>query len=121
MIVPVTGKITEKFDGLRPLSLRKNLESATTEREKQSILSKMHVHGALDIAAKTGQKIYVEPEEITIAADPVVKYMSKDQIEKAIQNNKKAMQEAAKKLDFIQAARYRDEIIELEKILKGLP
>ena len=63
-------------------------------------------------------KAYVEPEKISIAADPVVQYMTKPQIEKAIERTRKLMQEAAKKLEFIEAAQYRDELLRLEDILK---
>ena len=63
-------------------------------------------------------KAYVEPETISIAADPVVQYMSKPQMEKAIERIRKQMQEAAKKLQFIEAAQYRDELLHLEDIFK---
>ena len=63
-------------------------------------------------------KAYVEPETISIAADPVVQYMSKPQMEKAIERIRKQMQEAAKKLEFIEAAQYRDELLHLEDIFK---
>ena len=63
-------------------------------------------------------KAYVEPETISIAADPVVQYMSKSQMEKAIERIRKQMQEAAKKLQFIEAAQYRDELLHLEDIFK---
>ena len=63
-------------------------------------------------------KAYVEPETISIAADPVVQYMSRPQMEKAIERVRKQMQEAAKKLEFIEAAQYRDELLRLEDILK---
>ena len=63
-------------------------------------------------------KAYIEPEKISIAADPVVQYMSKPQMEKAIERVRKQMQEAAKKLEFIEAAQYRDELLRLEDMLK---
>ena len=66
----------------------------------------------------TKQKAYVEKENITIAADPIVQYMTKPQLEKAINQARKEMQEAAKKLDFMQAAAFRDELLKLEDILK---
>ena len=50
---------------------------------------------------------YVEPSTPNIAADPVVQYMSKAQMEKSIERTRKLMQEAAKKLEFIEAAQYR--------------
>ena len=52
------------------------------------------------------------------AADPIVQYMSKPQLEKSIQQTRRLMQEAAKKLEFIEAAQYRDELIRLEELLK---
>ena len=67
---------------------------------------------------KKGPKAYIEPEQTSIAADPVVQYMSKPQMEKAIERTRKLMQEAAKKLEFIEAAQYRDELLKLEDILK---
>ena len=63
-------------------------------------------------------KAYVEPEKASIAADPVVQYMTKPQMEKAIERTRKQMQEAAKKLEFIEAAQYRDELLRLEDMLK---
>ena len=63
-------------------------------------------------------KAYCGPETIEIAADPVVQYMSKESLEKSIAQTKKSMQKAAKELDFLQAAQYRDEMYKLEKLLK---
>ncbi|MBU1012705.1 MAG: excinuclease ABC subunit UvrB [Bacteroidetes bacterium] len=68
-------------------------------------------------SAVANTKAYIKSFEHTIAADPVVKYMNKDQINKAIQNNKKQMEAAVKELDFITAARLRDEINDLKKLL----
>jgi len=64
-------------------------------------------------------KAYTGPEEIDIAADPVVKYMSAEQIEKAIDKTRKAMEKAAAALDFIEAARLRDEIEGLKRLAAG--
>lgn len=61
---------------------------------------------------------YVEPSTLNIAADPVVQYMSKAQMEKSIERTRKLMQEAAKKLEFIEAAQYRDELLKLEDLMK---
>ena len=54
----------------------------------------------------------------TIAADPVVQYMSRPDIEKSIKNARRRMEEAAKRLDFIEAAQWRDEMLQLEELLK---
>ncbi len=55
---------------------------------------------------------------ISAAADPIVQYMSREQLEKSIEQTKKRMRQAAKKLDFIEAAQYRDEAIRMEELLK---
>lgn len=61
---------------------------------------------------------YVEPDML-VAADPIVEKMSRKQLEKAIENTTQQMQQAAKELDFIQAAQYRDEIIRLQQLLES--
>ena len=58
----------------------------------------------------------MEPEP-SLVADPVVQYMNRKQLEKAIERTKKQMMEAAKKLDFIEAAQFRDELVKLEDLL----
>ena len=64
-------------------------------------------------------KAYAEaPQEIQTAADPIIEYMSKEQLQRSINRTRKLMQEAAKKLNFIEAAQYRDELLKLEDLLK---
>lgn len=63
------------------------------------------------------QAAYVEHEEITLVADPVLNYMTRPQLEKAIAETKKKMIQAAKDMEFLMAARYRDEMYGLEKLL----
>ena len=53
-----------------------------------------------------------------MAADPVVKYMNREQLQKAIERTRRQMVEAAKKMEFIEAAQYRDELIKLEDLLQ---
>ena len=69
-------------------------------------------------AATAASRAYIENNDISVAADPVVQYMSRDQLEKALNNTRKNMERAAKELDFIEAARYRDEMFQLEKLYK---
>ncbi len=64
-------------------------------------------------------KAYAGPDDASLAADPVVQYMDKNQLQKAIDNAQKKMQKAAKEMDFLEAARYRDEMFALEKVLKN--
>jgi excinuclease ABC subunit B len=64
------------------------------------------------------KKAYIEPTEVDMAADPLIAYMNRDQLEKLIQETTRKMQKAAKELDFITAAQFRDEIAALKKKLK---
>ncbi|MCL4483211.1 MAG: excinuclease ABC subunit UvrB [Bacteroidetes bacterium] len=65
-----------------------------------------------------GAKPYIPPEEVNYAADPVLAYMKPEALEKAILKTKKEMEKAAKELDFIEAARLRDEMFALQKLFK---
>jgi excinuclease ABC subunit B len=61
---------------------------------------------------------YIEPEYLPVASSPQATYMAQDEIREAINRNRKLMKEAAKRMEFLDAARFRDEIISLEKLLK---
>ena len=63
-------------------------------------------------------KAYIEPERIDIAADPVIRYMDKNALQKTIDKTRKAMEAASRQLDFIEAARLRDEMYLLDKLIK---
>ncbi|MES2762059.1 MAG: excinuclease ABC subunit UvrB [Bacteroidota bacterium] len=63
-------------------------------------------------------RTYVEPEEYSVAADPVIQYMSKDELKKQITKLKSAMLKASKEMDFMKAASLRDEMYGLEKMLE---
>ncbi|MEP7266542.1 MAG: excinuclease ABC subunit UvrB [Saprospiraceae bacterium] len=90
--------------GITPLSLAKSRDEIMNQRS------------ILDIRGKT--KAYIEPGESNlIAADPVIAYLGKDEIEKLIAETEKKMKAAAKDLDFISAAQYRDEMLALKKKL----
>jgi excinuclease ABC subunit B len=91
--------------GITPQTLRKT---------REEILSKQSI---LDIRG-TKARAYIEPDEPSLAADPVLEYMSRDKIEKMIENTEQKMKKAAKELDFISAAQYRDELFALKKRLK---
>ena len=100
-------KIQEKFNqdnGIEPKALRMG---------KEAIMNQTSV-----LQVK-GKKAYVEPENTSIAADPVVQYMNQEQIEKAIEETKRKMEKAAAELEFIEAAKYRDEMKALQSQLKN--
>lgn len=87
----------------------------TITKSKEDIINQRTV---LDIRVAQ-PKAYLEPEDISVAADPIIAYMSKDKIEDMIKQTEFKMKKAAKDLDFISAAQYRDELFALKKKLKS--
>ncbi|HYH55735.1 MAG TPA: helicase-related protein, partial [Anseongella sp.] len=91
-----------------------NITPKTVRRERQSIIEQTSV-----VDFKGGvQQPYVESEELSILADPVLQYMSKAQLEKSADRTRREMQEAAKEMDFLRAAKLRDELFAMEKLIK---
>ncbi len=87
----------------------------TITRTREQILARKSI---LDIR-EGGKKAYIDPiSEPNMAADPVLSFMSRDQIERMLTDTERKMKEAAKELDFISAAQYRDEMLALRKRLK---
>ena len=83
----------------------------TVSKTKEEIIKQTSV---LEIKADEPQP-YIEPDETSIAADPIAQYMSSDQMKRSIEETKKRMLKASKDMDFIEAARLRDEMYALEK------
>lgn len=86
----------------------------TVAKSKEEILNQKSI---LDIRGRNS-KAYIEPEEPSVAADPLIGYLTRDQIEKMMEQTERKMKKAAKELDFIAAAQYRDELFALKKQLK---
>ena len=86
----------------------------TVARTREEILKSSSI---LDIRGNKA-KMYVETEELSMAADPITDYMSREQFEKLINQAEKKMKDAAKELDFISAAQYRDELFAMKKKFK---
>lgn len=115
-------------------SMRKTIDETNRRRDKQMAYNKAHHITPTQIQKKIGSallpaagaqegkqpKAYVEDMAPShVAADPVVQYMSREQLEKSIARTKKLMQEAARKMEFIEAAQYRDEMYKLQECLKS--
>lgn len=123
----VNGKVIFYADTITE-SMRKTMDETTRRREKQMAYNEKHgitprqiIKNTSSILGETRPKLaedyaYVEKEP-SLAADPVVQYMNRGQLEKAVERVKKQMTEAAKRLDFIEAAQYRDEMIKLQDLL----
>lgn len=124
LVIMYADKITQ--------SMQKTIDSANYRRAKQIAYNEEHGLTPQPIVKPTREIIgleyrkdraveagaYIEPEKPDVAADPVVHYMSADALEKSIAKTKKAMELAAKELDFIEAARLRDEMFRLQELLK---
>ncbi len=112
-------------------SMQRTIDETERRRAKQMVYNDKHGITPTTVKKAVGKKsildiregksrAYIEPEEPNIAADPVVQYMTRDQIEKSISATEDKMKKAAKELDFISAAQYRDELFALKKQLKSL-
>jgi excinuclease ABC subunit B len=112
-------------------SMQQTIDETNRRREKQLIYNEKMGITPAQINKKTGSilsglskkgiaaRAYFEPDRPDIAADPVVKYMNREALEKAIDKSKKNMEKAASELNFIEAARYRDEMADLHKLLRS--
>jgi excinuclease ABC subunit B len=100
----------------RAIQLAYNEEHGITP--KTILKSKEAIMEQTSVADSKPRKIYVEPSEIRIAADPVVQYMGKNDLQKLIVETQKKMESAAKDMDFLEAARLRDELLQLKERAK---
>jgi len=122
----LNGKVIMYADKMTD-SMAKTISETNRRREKQLAYNELHgitptaiIKGERNSFSKIEPNAYVEPDiSQSIAADPIVQYMTRSALEKAIGKTKKSMQESAKRLEFLEAAQLRDELIKLEDLLKA--
>jgi excinuclease ABC subunit B len=105
----------DETDRRRVKQLKYNTENNITPQ--QIIKASKNIMG-LPVEQISRPSFYIEKEEVNIAADPLIPYMDAAAIKKTMDHTRKAMEKAAKQLDFIEAARLRDELYALQEILK---
>ena len=96
-----------------------NLEHGITPQTVRKSIDEILRQTKVADAKEGMSKFYLEPVEPNIAADPIIKLMSKPQLEKMIADTQKAMQKAAKEMDFMLAAKLRDEMFAYQKMLEN--
>jgi excinuclease ABC subunit B len=96
-------------------NVKHGITPQTIIRSKESILGQTKVADS----KKSMKNYYVEPEETTLAADPVVAYLSIEELQKMADRTRKAMEKAAKDLEFMEATRLRDEYLAILKLIEG--
>ena len=128
----VNGLVIFYADKITP-SMKKTMDETARRREKQMAFNKKHGITPTPIKKSISNTLAVEKSEknqlakmyseetvtTAIACDPVVEYMTAEQLQKSIERTRKLMQEAADKTDFIEAAQYRDEMFKLQELLKN--
>lgn len=133
-LIQTSGRAARHIDGRVIMyadhitrSMQETIDQTTYRREKQLKYNKdnnitpRNIEKSTDSILIKGAKAYIEDDyTIDMVAEPAAQYKSKPELEKALQKTKAAMQKAAKDLDFIEAARLRDEMFKLEGKLKGI-
>jgi len=127
----INGRVIMYADKITD-SMRKTIDETDRRREKQTDYNMKHGITPQQIVSSREQilekskvgkgkqedgKAYVEPRGVDLAADPVISFMSTEELTKAIENTKGEMERAAKELNFIEAGRLRDEMFSLQRLL----
>ena len=125
LVIFYANKITQ--------SMQKTIDETNRRREKQMAFNTLHGITPTPIKKEISNALIQERKEETrlpkmyseetvttaVACDPIVEYMSAEQLKKSIERTRRLMQEAADKLEFVEAAQYRDEMFKLQELLKN--
>jgi excinuclease ABC subunit B len=117
----ITGSMQRAIDETnrrRATQMAYNEEHGITPRTILKTKDEIFEQTSVADSKKKEVKMYAGPEDVSIAAEPVIQMMKRDELEKLIKKTEKQMEAAAKDLDFLQAAKYRDELAELRQLLK---
>ena len=127
----VNGKVIFYADRITD-SMKKTMDETSRRREKQLAYNKANGITPQQIRKSIGNVLASEKREpgraiayseetipMYAAADPIAEYMSREQLEKSIERTRKLMKEAADKMEYIEAAQYRDEMMKLQELLKS--
>ena len=106
----------------RSIQLKYNQDHHITPQQivkdiKNALQTSHHGDKEMRYPTMAAQQAYMEPDSAAFAADPIEERMSREQLKKSIENTTALMKQAAKELDFLQAAQYRDEVIRLQSML----
>lgn len=125
-VIMYADKITDSMKRMMDETNRRRAKQmayneANNITPRQITKSTQEIMGQTSVAGTHGmsEKSYVEKESIDIAADPIIQYMPKEKLQKLLAKTRKSMEAAVKELDFLEAARLRDELISLEKLLES--
>ena len=127
----VNGLVIFYGDKITP-SMKKTIDETNRRREKQMAFNALHGITPTPIKKEISNALIQEKKENTrqpkmysednittaVACDPIVEYMSAEQLKKSIERTRRLMQEAADKMEFVEAAQYRDEMFKLQELLK---
>jgi excinuclease ABC subunit B len=115
----ITGSMRSAIDETnrrRRIQMDYNIEHGITPKSIQKSREEIFEQTKVADSKKGARKYYIEDENPSVAADPVVGYMDQDQLSKLIRETQQRMEKAAKDLEFIEAARFRDELMELKRM-----